>query len=512
MGGGAALPDPHPSQERVVMSVSGITKHFQAVRALQDVSIDFRAGTVHVLFGENGAGKSTLIGVLAGVHRPDRGTLTIDGSEVSPTSPRAALQLGVSAVFQEPALIPQLSIAENLSLGRERTSAGMVQRGRVKSDAVEALARIGSNLPPERLVRHLSRAERQIVEMARALQGSAKVLILDEPTASLTEEETNHLFDIVQRLRSEGLAIIYITHRMQEIRRIGDYVTVLRDGKHVRTCPLDDVTNDELITLMTGREVGAVFPAIAQQPGDIALELRGVSGHGVTNIDLVVRTGEVVGLTGLVGSGKGDVGRICFGLAQPSRGELLIHGIAAREHTPSHRLSQGMVFYPADRKKDGLIHVRPVRENASLAPIDQWTSRGFLRRKAESRDIKDVLRRLDLKPLSPEALPTTFSGGNQQKVVLARGFAGTYDIHVFDEPTAGVDVGARSEIYQAIQELAEAGSAVLVISSDLPEVVGLVHRAYVMAEGRIAGEFSGEQLTEAKLLPTFFDHQEASPS
>lgn len=505
--------DPMVGTAVPAIAVRDVTKHFQAVTALRDVSIDFHAGRVHVLFGENGAGKSTLIGILAGVYRPDAGGLEMSGQPVAPHNPREALELGISSVFQEPALVPQLSVAENLSLGREHSRGGLLQRRHNTAEAKTALERIEATIGADRLVRELSRAERQIVEIARALQGSAKVLILDEPTASLTDEETDKLFEIVQRLRAQGLAIIYITHRIQEIRRIGDSVSVLRDGKLVRTSPMAEITNDELVTLMTGREVGAVFPQIEHRPADPALELQDVTGPTVQHVSITVRQGEVVGLAGLVGSGKAEVGQLSFGLTRPLSGTMRIKGERAQSHSPSARLAQGVVFYPADRKRNGLVDTRSVRENASLAALSSWTRFGILRRGAERRDATEVLRRLGLRPLSPDALPSTFSGGNQQKVVLARGFAQDYGIHIFDEPTAGVDVGARSEIYQCIKELADRGAAVLLISSDLPEVLGLAHRAYVMAEGQIVGEFSGGDLQESTLLPAFFHHaQKGQPS
>lgn len=507
-----ANPTPAAVAPVAAAGVKNITKRFQAISALGSVTIDFHAGQVHVLMGENGAGKSTLIGILAGVHCPDEGQIEMDGRAVAPANPRDAMALGITAVFQEPALVPQLTVAENLTLGREYVRWGLLRRSKNRAEALQALARTGASIDPDVLVRDLSRAERQIVEIARALHSSAKVLILDEPTASLTEDETEQLFATIARLRSGGLAIIYITHRIQEIRRIGDSVSVLRDGRLVRTTSIDDITNDEIVTLMTGRQVSANFPIIDHVPRGSALELSHVSGSIVRDVSIMVRGGEIVGLTGLVGSGKAELGRICFGLVSPTKGEVRINGKAVRRHLPSARLSEGLVFYPADRKRDGLIDARPIRENVSLASLARWTRSGILNRVAERRDTSDILRRLSLRPFLPEALPTSFSGGNQQKAVLARGLASDYSIHVFDEPTAGVDVGARSEIYETIKELAMRGAAILLISSDLPEVIGLAHRAYVMAEGRIVGEFSGNELNEAVLLPAFFSHSKGSLS
>uniref|UniRef100_UPI003F492BB6 sugar ABC transporter ATP-binding protein n=1 Tax=Ensifer adhaerens TaxID=106592 RepID=UPI003F492BB6 len=468
------------------------------------MSIDFKPGSVHVLFGENGAGKSTLIGLLSGVHQPDQGQILIGGEPTTISSPRSARELGVSTVFQDPALIPQLSVCENLTLGREPLKGGFLQRRRQNAIAKEALERIGSKISVSALASDLSRADQQVVEIARALQGSARLLILDEPTATLTEEETDRLFKILERLRADGIAMIYITHRMGEIRRIGDEVSVLRDGALIRTTRVADVTDRELVELMTGRRVDAIFPEIPHKPLQGGLEFRGVSGGYIDDVTFHVSRGEIVGLTGLVGSGKGDVGKLCFGLSRTERGKILIDGSDVGPPSPEKRLKRGIIYYPGDRKKDGLVGVRSAHENVTLSSLDEWGKWGFLNRASEKKAAADILAKLHLRPANPDALPTTFSGGNQQKIVLGRGFTRGYAVHVFDEPTAGVDVGARAEIYDAIMRLAEAGAAVLVISSDLPEIVNLSHRAYVVAQGQIVGEFAGEELTEKNLLPYFF--------
>ncbi|WP_053251955.1 sugar ABC transporter ATP-binding protein [Ensifer adhaerens] len=468
------------------------------------MSIDFKPGSVHVLFGENGAGKSTLIGLLSGVHQPDKGQILIGGEATTISSPREARELGVSTVFQDPALIPQLTVCENLTLGREPLKRGFLQRRRQTAIAVEALERIGSRISVSALASDLSRADQQVVEIARALQGSARLLILDEPTATLTEEETERLFAILERLRADGIAMIYITHRMGEIRRIGDEVSILRDGALVRTTRVADVSDRELVELMTGRRVDAIFPEVPHRPRDGGLEFRGVSGGSIEDITFHVKRGEIVGLTGLVGSGKGEVGKLCFGLSKTQSGEILIDGSDVGPASPEKRLKRGIIYYPGDRKRDGLIGVRSARENVTLSSLDEWQNWGFLNRASEKKAASDILAKLHLRPANPDALPTTFSGGNQQKIVLGRGFTRSYAVHVFDEPTAGVDVGARAEIYDAIMKLAESGAAVLVISSDLPEIVNLSHRAYVVAHGQIVGEFSGEELSEKTLLPFFF--------
>lgn len=487
-----------------VVSVQGITKRFQAVTALKDVSIDFYPGQVHVLFGENGAGKSTLINVLSGVHQPTAGTVVIEGQTAELTSPQRARELGISSVFQEPALVGTLSVAENLTLGRERLRSGLLDRRKNRVVAEQALAQTGSAVSLEAKARELSRADQQIIEIARALQGSAKLLILDEPTASLTEEETRRLFEIVQRLKREGLAIIYITHRMGEIREIGDSVSVMRDGELIDTLQIGEVTDDELVTLMVGRKVDSLFPDIPHAPIGGGIQFDRVSTAHLVDVSIEIQRGEVVGITGLVGSGKGDVGRAAFGLSDLTGGKITVNGSPIPAGQPENHIQHDIIYYPSDRKRDGLIHSMGAFQNVTLSALDTWTRYGFINRKAERAAAENILKRLALRPFQPEALPGTFSGGNQQKIVLSRGFTRPYAIHIFDEPTAGVDVGARAEIYNAMKSLAESGAAVLVISSDLPEIIGLVHRSYVISQGYVVGEFSGSTLTQDHMLPYFF--------
>ncbi|CAG7609777.1 sugar ABC transporter ATP-binding protein [Leucobacter soli] len=495
-----------------VVSVKNVTKNFQAVTALRDVSIDFFPGKVHVLFGENGAGKSTLINILSGVHQPSSGSVEIDGLGADLVSPQRARELGISSVFQEPALVGTLSVAENLTLGRENLSGGFLNRAQNRKAAEQALAQAGSTLSLDRAARDLSRADQQVVEIARALQGSAKLLILDEPTAALTEDETSRLFDVVRRMKADGIAVIYITHRMGEIREIGDTVSVMRDGMLIDTLDIDEVSDEELVTLMVGRKVESLFPDIPHDPREGGLELNRVSTSQLVDVTLTARRGEVVGVTGLVGSGKGDIGRAAFGLTELLAGEILVDGAEISAGSPEQRIKQEIIYYPSDRKRDGLIQTMAAFENATLSALDSWTRFGFIDRRAERAAAEDVLKRMSLRPNHPESLPGTFSGGNQQKIVLARGFTREYAIHVFDEPTAGVDVGARAEIYGAMQALAESGAAVLVISSDLPEIIGLVHRAYVIAQGYVVGEFAGDELSQDTMLPYFFQEMKEHTS
>lgn len=497
--------DDHTTEARPVLSVRQLSKRFQGICALEDVSIDFLPGEIHVLFGENGAGKSTLIKLLSGVHQPDEGYVELRGVRVDVPDPATARKLGIATVFQDPALVPQLTVGANLELGREPGSFGFLRRAELRRCAREALQRLGCSIPADALVSSLGRADQQVLEIVRALQNDARLLILDEPTAALTDDESEKLFGIVKQLSAAGMAVIYITHRMQEIRRLGDRVSVLRDGKLVRTAPLSVLNDDELVRLMTGREVGAIFPTLSFTPDAPVLELDGVSGDGLRDVSLSVRAGEIVGLAGLVGGGKDAVGRVAFGVTRRSGGAIRLRGhqVPVRA-TPEQMIRRGAIYYPADRKRDALVASRSAAENVTLSALDSWTRRGLLRRGGERTQAREVMSALAVRPLDPDALPNTFSGGNQQKLVLGRGRTREYAVHIFDEPTAGVDVGARAEIYRHIADIAARGGAVLLISSDLPEVLNMSNRVYVVTEGRVVAELPRTQLTEENVLPFFF--------
>ncbi len=367
-------------------------------------------------------------------------------------------------------------------------------------------------LDPRATVGNLSRAEQQMVEIAKAMQGQPSILILDEPTASLTENEANHLFEVVARLKSQGLGIIYITHRMQEIRRIADRVTVLRDGKHVATVDAGTVSENRLVELMTGRTIEALYPTVIANPGAVVVETNGLSlpTGRVHDVSIAVRAGEIVGLAGLVGSGKSEIGRAIYGLEPISGGAITINGDPAPSPSPRSALARGVIYIPPDRREEGLVATRSVRENLSLAALSlpAFTRAGILRRLQERTLVRQVAQRLNLRPMNIERQVSTFSGGNQQKVVLGRGLTRDVQLFIFDEPTTGVDVGAKVEIYGFMKELCERGAAILLISSDLPELLHLSHRAYVMHRGEVRDELSGPELTEERVLANFFDRDE----
>ena len=493
-----------------LLHLSSIGKRFPGVQALSDIDFDLRSGEVHVLFGENGAGKSTLINIIAGTFAPDDGTMTLRGQPLRLHSPHHARQMGINAVFQEFSLVPTLSVQDNLYLGREHKHAGILDKAAIARGTRETLDLLQFHLDPRAPVGSLSRAEQQMVEIAKAIQGKPSILILDEPTASLTENESHRLFALIERLKGQGLGIIYITHRMQEIRGIADRVTVLRDGRLVATVAAGTVTESRLVELMTGRTIDALYPAIAHQPGPVMLQTNGLtlaSGR-VRDVSIDVRAGEVVGLAGLVGSGKSEIGRAVFGLEPIASGGVAIADDSVAHPTPRDMLNRGVIYIPPDRREEGLVAMRPVRENMSLAALGlpTFSRMGFLRRRLEGRTVREIAKRLNLRPLNVEREVAYFSGGNQQKVVLGRGLARDVKVFIFDEPTTGVDVGAKVEIYGFMKELCERGAAILLISSDLPELLHLAHRSYVMHRGEVRAELVGGALTEAAVLANFFDH------
>jgi ribose transport system ATP-binding protein len=493
-----------------LLHLSSIGKRFPGVQALSDIDFDLRSGEVHVLFGENGAGKSTLINIIAGTFAPDDGTMTLRGQPLRLHSPHHARQMGINAVFQEFSLVPTLSVQDNLYLGREHKRAGFLDKAAIARGTRDTLDLLQFHLDPRAPVGSLSRAEQQMVEIAKAIQGKPSILILDEPTASLTENESHRLFALIERLKGQGLGIIYITHRMQEIRGIADRVTVLRDGRLVATVAAGTVTESRLVELMTGRTIDALYPAIAHQPGPVMLQTNGLtlaSGR-VRDVSIDVRAGEVVGLAGLVGSGKSEIGRAVFGLEPIASGGVAIADDSVAHPTPRDMLDRGVIYIPPDRREEGLVAMRPVRENMSLAALGlpTFSRMGFLRRRLEGRTVREIAKRLNLRPLNVEREVAHFSGGNQQKVVLGRGLARDVKVFIFDEPTTGVDVGAKVEIYGFMKELCERGAAILLISSDLPELLHLAHRSYVMHRGEVRAELVGAELTEAAVLANFFDH------
>jgi ribose transport system ATP-binding protein len=499
---------PATAEGRPVLELAAITKSFSGVRALDSVDFDLRAGEVHVLFGENGAGKSTIINIIAGTFPPTSGTYRWCGEPIEPLSSHAARVLGIRPVFQEFSLVDELTVWQNIFLGREISRGPWLRRRHMRELAAAFIAELGFELDPCARVETLDRSRRQMVEIAKALFGNLKVLILDEPSASLTEAETRRLFDLVEKLRASGVAIIYVSHRMAEIRRLADRVTVLRDGRHIATVEAGHVSDDELIQMMTGRPVGMLYPAIRHSPGAVTVEVRNLTleDGAVADVSIRARAGEVTGIAGLVGCGKSELVRAIFGLHKIRAGEVAIRGIDRTDLSPAASLAAGTCYFPSDRVAEGLALDRPIRENASIAAIGKvpFSVRGVLDLRAEKNAIGRIAERLKLRPPNIEAMTGGLSGGNRQKVVLARGLAEDIEVFLFDEPTVGIDVGAKAEVYEVVRNLVEAGKTVVLVSSDLPEVLALSNRLYVMYRSRIAAELHGDDINEETVLSHFF--------
>jgi len=481
-----------PAGGDVLLRLEAISKSYPGVNALAGIDFELKSGEVHILFGENGAGKSTLISLISGAQRPSTGRMLLHGQAVDLASVHSAREHGISAVFQEFSLIPQLTVEENIFLGHEITRGLLLDKKELHRRSVEILDRLGFDLKADARVASLSRADRQMVEIAKAFTSPPSVLILDEPTASLTERETDRLFALVNAAKKSGTGIIYITHRMGEIRRIGDRITILRDGRKVATHDVADVDDEKLVELMTGRVITQVFPRIAFRPAETRLEVRNMTtaGNAVRDVSISVRAGEVVGIAGLVGSGKGEVGRACFGLETVVSGSIHLNGENVTGKSVMQMLKSGLFYLPSDRREEGLILVRGAKENISLAALDDrsFTRFGFLRRAEETKRTLELARHVELRPLNLDRHLEQFSGGNQQKVMIAKALSREVDLFIFDEPTVGVDVGTRVAIYGFIRDLCEAGAGVLLISSDLPEILHLTNRTYVMYRGELRVE------------------------
>ena len=518
----AAVFDESPEPERsgdTLLRLENLSKQFPGTLALDRVNFDVQAGEVHVLFGENGAGKSTLIQIVAGVHRPSGGTIHLRGEPIVIHSVHHARQLGVSAVFQEFSLVPQLTVEENLFLGDELTRGPILNKRALARQARETLDRLGFPLRPRDEVMYLSRAEQQMVEIAKAFRTRPNIMIFDEPTASLTERETDRLFGLIEQIKAEGIGVIYITHRMNEIKRIGDRITVLRDGVHIDTIPVEEATDQKLVELMTGRVIEQIFPDIKRNPAETLLEVENLvtAKHFVNDVSINVRRGEVVGLAGLVGSGKSDLGRACFGLERIMAGKITFDGDVVYDRAKHvnklgtrRMLDRGLYYLPSDRRQEGLVMMQNVRENVSLPSLGlgKFSNRLFLRRNNERKVVRDIAQKLDLMPLNIERDLEHFSGGNQQKVLVGKSLVRDVKLFVFDEPTVGVDVGARVAIYEFIRDLCEAGAGVLLISSDLPEILHLVHRTYVMYRGELRAELDQSEISEETVLHHFFEKED----
>lgn len=485
-----------------VFRLESATKRFGGVVAVRDVSFDLFPGEVHALVGENGAGKSTLMKVVDGLYAPDEGTVAVGGEMVEFSSPRDAEAAGIAMIPQELDLFPELSVAENLFVGRKRprTRWGGLDWDSMRAEARERLAALGVELNVTSAVKHLSAANQQIVAIARALVGEARAVLMDEPTSSLTDREAKQLFRIISDLTAHGVGVVYISHRLEEIFQISDRITVLRDGRHIVTSPASELDAEELVRLMVGRPLNELFTRTASTPGEVALEIRGLSRAGeFGDVDLVVKRGEIVGLAGLVGAGRTELAQSIFGIRRPDSGEILVGGETARIRTPQAAMEHGIFYVPEERRSQGLILPFSIKNNITLSILDRISRLGFVPR-SERRTADKFAKELSIRGAKITDPVGRLSGGNQQKVVVAKSLAREPSILLLDEPTRGIDVGAKSEIYRLMDSLAKEGKAILLISSELEEVLSMSDRIVVMREGHVSGEFGRDEATQERVM------------
>ncbi len=505
------------STQRVpLVRLTGINKTFPGVQALTNVDFDLYPGEVHVLLGENGAGKSTLMKVLAGAYQPDSGEIEIKGHQVRLRNPQHAQQLGVSTIYQEFNLVPYLSVAQNIFLGRypkrKEPLSFLVDHQTMQEKSRKVLSSLNMAVDPTSIVASLGVAQQQMVEVAKALSIDAQVLIMDEPTATLTDREIEQLFAMINRLRERGMGIVYISHRLNEVHQVGDRVTVLRDGQRVGTTNVKDLTIDQMVQMMVGREISNMFPRTYQCPGEEALRVENLSSerNGLKDINLVVRKGEIVGLAGLVGSGRTELVRAIFGADPIDCGEVYLFGKRVTGSPPTKLVDMGMGLLPEDRKATGLALKLSVAENVVMASLHKLFPRSLVDLKKEQSIVGRFIQDLRISTPSQGRLTQYLSGGTQQKVVMAKWLATQSRVLIFDEPTRGIDVGAKAEIHEFMDQLVVQGAAVLMVSSDLPEVLGMSDRVYVMHEGAVVSEFEREAAKAERVIACAMGRTEAA--
>lgn len=485
-----------------LLELRDIHKSFGAVHALRGASLSLYRGKVTALVGENGAGKSTLVKTLAGLHQQDRGQVLLDGEEVSFRDPLHAREAGIAVIYQEPTMFPDLTVAENIFMGRQPLrSLRRIDRKAMRQQALELFEQLGVKIDPDRVAQGLSIADQQVVEIAKAISLDARVLIMDEPTAALSGVEVDRLFAVTRTLQAQGAAVMFISHRFEEVFALADWITVMRDGAHVATAPASELTVDGVIRQMVGRDVASLFPKQETTIGPTALEVKGLSRKGVfSDISFTVRAGEIVGLSGLVGAGRSEVARAVFGIDKYDSGEVLVRDEPLKSLSPRAAMAAGLAFVPEDRRKQGLVMELNVSRNLTLTLRQKLSRFGLLTNQSEAQATKEWAKKLQIKAGSPMSPISTLSGGNQQKVVLGKWLATGPRILIIDEPTRGIDVGTKSEVHRLISELAGTGLAVLMISSELPEILGMSDRVLVMHEGRITAELSRKDATEESVM------------
>ncbi|TME63464.1 MAG: sugar ABC transporter ATP-binding protein [Chloroflexi bacterium] len=488
----------------LLVEMDGISKDFPGVQALRSCRFELRRGEIHALVGENGAGKSTLMKILAGVYRRDAGRIRLNGAEVDIPTPRAAQQLGISIIHQELSLMPHLTAAQNIFIGREPRARipFVIDQRKLNEDARTLFQSLNLKVDPQAKVGKLSVAQQQMVEIAKALSYSAQVLIMDEPTATLTDTEIDELFRIIRAVKANGVGVVHISHRLEELKLISDRVTVMRDGQYIATVDTKDASIDRIISMMVGRTIYEAAREIPTANPEVVLDVRGLNrGRMVRDVSFNLRRGEILGLAGLVGAGRTEVARAVFGADRPDSGTILVHGKVARIHSPADAVRLGIGYLSEDRKRFGLAVGMDVETNIVLATLRKFADAfGRVDFRKTRATAEQRVHRLGIKTPSIRQKVRNLSGGNQQKVVIAKWLTADTEILIFDEPTRGIDVGAKSEIYHLLNELAKQGKAIIMISSELPEILRMSHRIVVMCEGRIRGELSGAEATQEKIM------------
>ena len=487
--------------ENFALQLRHITKTFPGVKALNDVSFDVRYGTVHSIVGENGAGKSTLMKIINGMHAPNSGEIYVNGEKQNITSPQVAKKLGISMIFQELVYAPNLSVAENLCLGDPpRTKAGFVDWKTRRAQADEILKIEHIHTTPNAMMYTVPISDAQMMEIVKATYHDARIVIMDEPTSSLTQHESERLFDKIRRLKEAGCAVIYISHKMEEIFNLSDYVTIMRDGCSIKTAPISEFTEKDVISMMVGREVSNLYPTCDAVQGEDVLRVENLSGGVFRDVSFHVRAGEIVGFAGLVGAGRTEIVRAVCGFDPITSGTVEVAGETLKPVTIANAIQKGLVMASEDRRKYGIVGTRSIKENIALPNLKMLSKSGFVEKNKEKAAVQTYFDRLRIKAGSQNVPTYTLSGGNQQKVVLAKWLMAKPKVLILDEPTRGIDVGAKYEIYEIMNELAKQGMGVVMISSELPELIGMCKRIYVVAEGRITGELKSGEITQEKVM------------
>ena len=489
----------------IILELKNITKYFPGVKALSNVNFTLRRGSVHAIVGENGAGKSTLMKVLSGVHSADEGEIILEGSEVDIQNQSHALALGISMIYQELNSVLDMTVCENIFLGQEKKSkAKLLLKKKMVNETNHILSELDIKASPNTLMRTLSVATRQMIEIAKAVSRECKILVMDEPTSSISQKEVDELFDFIKRLQKRGISVIYISHRLEELPIIADEITILRDGENIHSCRIDDITRDEMITYMVGRELSEIFPEkeTAFSPGETIFEVSNFTqGNIFKNISFKVKSGEILGISGLVGAGRTEVVRAVCGLGESETGEVYLEGKKINIKSPSDAIDAGIAMISEDRKRYGLVLIRPVRENIILSSLKKFANKVMLiDGKKEKNEVQKQIDNLQIKVDTMERETSMLSGGNQQKVVIAKCMLVTPRVLIMDEPTRGIDVGAKYEIYKLMHSLAAQGIGIIMISSELPEILGMSDRILVMSDGEIKAEFSREDATQEKIM------------